>query len=91
MYFKNAFSVRYPVIFIIEIASMVHVYNVGYENFRYYYAPQGLQCTVVAIGVKGGKLYSAFVPITIGTNQTVPFTLSPTTTSTFTTQLQTLN
>ncbi len=72
-------------------SSMVHVYGSYYEYFPYQYAPQGLQCTVVAIGIKGGKLYSSFVPIIIGANQTVPFTLSPTTTSAFTTQLKTLD
>ncbi|HEX7412679.1 MAG TPA: hypothetical protein VF411_01445 [Bacteroidia bacterium] len=74
-----------------NLASMVHVYNYMYEDFPYYYAPQGLQCTMVAVGVKSGTLYSSFVPITIGANQTYTFSLSATTTSTFTTQLQTLN
>lgn len=74
-----------------NISSMVHVYSYDNVSFPYSYAPQGLQCTVVAVGVKGGQLYSAFVPITISANQIVNFTLSPTTTSTFTTALQALN
>ena len=78
-------------LFFTNLSSMVHVYNASYEYFPYVYAPQGLQCTVVAVGIKNGALYSSFVPITIGANQTVPFTLSPTTTSAFKTQLQTLN
>ena len=78
-------------LFFKNLSSMVHVYNAGYEYFPYVYAPQGLQCTAVAIGIKNGKLYSAFVPITIGSNQTVPFTLSLTSTTTFTNQLQALN
>jgi hypothetical protein len=71
--------------------SMVHVYNNWYGKFSYSYAPQGLQCTAVAVGIKGGKLYSSFTPITIGANQTVPFALSATTTSTFIAQLKTLD
>lgn len=73
-----------------NINSMVHVYDNG-TNFPYYYAPQGLQCTLVAVGAKSGVLYSSFVPITIGSNQTVNFSLSQTTTSAFITQLKTLN
>jgi len=89
---QDSVSVYHTEVFLLfkNLSSMVHVYNI-YENFPYYYAPLGLQCTVVAIGLKSGQLYSSFVPITIGANQTVPFTLSPTTTSTFTTQLQSLN
>jgi hypothetical protein len=67
--------------------SMVHVYNGGYSSFPYAYAPLGLQCTLVAIGVKNKALYSAFVPITIGSNQVVNFTLAPTTTPAFKAQL----
>ena len=73
-----------------NLSSMVHVYDNG-TNFPYYYAPQGLQCTLVAIGVKGGKLYSSFVPITISANQTVNFSLSETTTDAFKTALKALN
>ncbi|MBI3502499.1 MAG: hypothetical protein HY063_11975 [Bacteroidetes bacterium] len=73
-----------------NISSMVHVYHNG-TNFPYYYAPQGLQCTLVAVGIKSGILYSSFVPITISSNQTVNFSLSQTTTSAFITQLKTLN
>lgn len=69
------------------VNSMVHVYNSGYSSFTYNYAPQGLQCTVVAVGVKDSTAYSAFVPITIGSNQTVNFTLSKTNSSTFKSQL----
>lgn len=72
------------------INSMVHVYNSGYSSFIYNYAPQGLQCTVVAVGVKDSTAYSAFVPITIGTNQTVNFTLSKTNSSTFKSQLNSI-
>jgi hypothetical protein len=77
-----------------NINSMVHVYH-NFSNltdFVYDYAPSGLQCTVVAIGLKDGKLYSSFTPITIGSNaQTVNFTLSETTTHGFKARLNTLN
>ena len=72
------------------ISSMVHVYTNG-SDFPYYYAPQGLQCTLVAVGVNNGVLYSSFVPFTIGSNQTVNFTLSATTTSAFLSQMGALN
>jgi len=66
---------------------MVHVYGNG-TDFPYYYAPQGFECTLVAVGLKGGKLYSSFVPISINSNQTVPFSLSETTTDIFKAQLK---
>ncbi len=72
------------------INSMVHVYNNG-NTFPYYYAPLTAQCTLVAIGISGGKLYSSFTPITITNNLTVNFTLSETTTADFKTRLNTLN
>jgi hypothetical protein len=73
-----------------NLNSMIHVYDNG-TNFPYYFAPQGLQCTLVAVGAKNGNLYSSFVPITISANQTVSFSMSQTTTNAFITQLKTLN
>ena len=73
------------------VNSMVHVYSYGGTNFPYYFSPIGLQCTAVAIGVKDGKLYSSFTPITITANLTVNFSLSETTTADFKTQLEALN
>lgn len=73
-----------------NVNSMVHVYGNG-TNFPYYYAPVGLQCTVVVVGVKNGKLYSSFTPITISSNLTVNFSLSVTTTTEFKTKLNALN
>ena len=72
---------------------MIHVYRAGLSinEFPYSYAPKGLECTLVALGVKDGKTYSAFVPITIGDNQTVNFTLSETTTDDFKAQLADLD
>jgi hypothetical protein len=51
----------------------------------------GLECTVVAVGVKDKTLYSSFTPITISNNQIVNFTLSSTTTTAFIAQLKLLN
>jgi hypothetical protein len=73
-----------------NISSMVHVYYDG-TDFPYSYAPQGLQCTLVAVGVRNGVLYSSFVPVTISSNQTVNFSLSKTTTNEFISQLKLLN
>ncbi len=74
------------------VNSMVHVYQDYYgTDFPYLYAPIGLQCTVVAIGAKDGKIYSSFTPITITANQTVNFTLSETTDEAFKAQLNALN
>jgi hypothetical protein len=71
--------------------SVVQVGPTGYENYQYSYAPQDLQCTIVALGFKNGNIYSSFTPITIGRTQTVSFTLSQTTTSAFVAQLKTLD
>jgi hypothetical protein len=75
-----------------NVRAMVHIYQ-GYPlgDFPYSFAPLGHQATVVAIGVKDGKLYSSFTPITIGNNQTVNFTLSETTTDSFKTALHALD
>jgi hypothetical protein len=71
---------------------MVHVYYNG-SNFPYSYAPENLPFTVVAVGVKGGKLYSYFspLPVSLTGSQTINFTLSQTTTADFKNQLQALN
>lgn len=73
-----------------NIASMVHVYADG-TTYPYYYAPTGLQCTLVAIGVKDGTLYSSFIPITITQNGSVDFTLSATNEDDFIAQLKSLD
>jgi hypothetical protein len=73
--------------------SMVHVYRyyLPPAKFPYSYAPLGLQCIVVAIGVRDSALYSSFTPITISTNQSLYFTLTKTTTQDFKDQLKALN
>lgn len=75
------------------INSMVHVYK-DYGTpvtFPFYYAPVGLECTVVALGAKDEKLYSAFVPITITNGKNVTITLKETTSDEFKTKLTSLN
>ena len=72
------------------INSMVHVYSNG-TNFVYNYAPQGTPCTIVAVGVKDGVLYSCFKPITIINNMTVDFGLTETDEASFKTALNALN
>ena len=74
-----------------KLSSMVHVYYDFYSAFPYSYAPQGLSCTLVALGVKNGTLYSSFVPITKTANETVSFTLSKTNTNDFKNQLKALD
>lgn len=73
-----------------NIKSMVHVYDSS-GDFPYFYAPVGLQCTIVALGLKDGKLQSSFIPITISNNQTVNFTLAETTTEAFKASLKALD
>jgi len=82
----------HPDVFLVfkDINCMVHLYR-STTAFPYYYAPIGLECTAVALGVKDGKLYSAFVPITISSNKIVNFKLEETTSDEFTNKLDNLN
>ncbi|MCD6066329.1 MAG: hypothetical protein K0S33_1155 [Bacteroidetes bacterium] len=73
-----------------NISSMVHVYDNG-TNFPYQYAPQGLQCTIVAVGTKEGKLYSSFIPVSIGPNHSQHFSMHLTNSAEFADQLDALN
>jgi len=86
---RNDYSTEMFLIFS-TVNSMVHVFYNG-SDFKYSYAPLGLQCTAVAVGVKNGLLYSSFTPVTIGSNLTVNFSLSLTTTADFMAQLDALN
>lgn len=77
-----------------NINSCVHVYpewNVSGINYIYQYAPIGLECTAVAFSAKDGKLHAAFTPIVISANQTISFSLSEMSESTFLNQLNALN
>jgi hypothetical protein len=81
-----------PDVFLIfkTVNTMIHVYRNG-MNYPYQYAPVGLECTAVAISEKDGKLYSAFVPVTITANKTVDLNLTETTTDVFIAALNALN
>jgi hypothetical protein len=57
----------------------------------YNYAPVGLGCTVIALGIKDQKMYASFTPITIVDSMTVNFPLSETTEADFLNQLNSLN
>ena len=74
-----------------DINSMIHVYSDAGGDFPYMYAPQGLNCTVVAVGVRDSMLYSSFVPVTIGANQTVNFSMHQTTDADFYQKVDALN
>lgn len=75
-----------------DISSMIHVYqNYPLYNFKYDYSPVGLECTVVTVGVKDGKLFSSFTPITISNNQTLNFSLNPISVAEFKNKLNALN
>jgi hypothetical protein len=69
------------------------VVKISYMNshFPYLYAPEGLPCTMVAAGVKNGKLFSSFIPITVSPNLSVNFSLTETTTADFIAALKGLN
>ena len=73
-----------------NLSSMVHVYYDYNSGFPYNYAPEGLPCTLVALGAKDGTLYSSFVPITITANDTVNFSLGKTNTENFINELKAL-
>lgn len=74
-----------------NINSMVHVYPGYTGSYIYKFAPIGLECTVVILGLKDNKLYSCFKPITISANQTVNFDLFETTTEKFKADLKALD
>lgn len=59
-----------------DINTVLQLDNTG-NDFKFDFAPVGLNCMAVALGVKEGILYSSIVPITIAPNQTIEFTMSP--------------
>lgn len=73
-----------------DIHTMVHVYF-DESSFPYRYAPVGLACTVVAIGVRNGIVYSSFTPITISANSNVEIHMSASNSEAFKTALKALN
>ena len=86
---SNSFSTDVYLIFN-NVNAMVHVYKQG-TAFVYNFAPQGSQCTMVAVGVKEGKLYSSFRPVNITGNLNMDFALTETTLDVFKAQMNALN
>ncbi|MGZ3903869.1 MAG: hypothetical protein ACXVC6_09250 [Bacteroidia bacterium] len=93
------FSQYHTQVFLVfrNINSMIHVYHGSNysgpqaNDFPYSYAPLGLQCTVVAVGVKDGSLYSSFTPITISANLVVNFSMSAITSTEFVNKVKALD
>jgi hypothetical protein len=73
-----------------NVNSMVHVYQGG-GNYPYVYAPVGLECTVVAIGMKDQKLHASFSPVTITNSLSVNPSFEEMTTEDFKEKLSKLN
>lgn len=63
----------------------------GSSAFVYPYAPAGYSVTVVGIGIKDGKLYSGFYPLTISNDQTINLSLAQTTLEQLRTDLSVLD
>jgi len=97
MNLSSSFSIEYTNVYLVfeGINSVVLAdassYSPSGMYYLYQYAPLGLSCTVVAITLVNGKLYSSFVPLTIGKNSVVNFNLTETTSAAFKAQLQALN
>ncbi|HXB12107.1 MAG TPA: hypothetical protein VNZ45_08995 [Bacteroidia bacterium] len=79
----------YLIIKNINTTCACHTYSADY--FNYAYVPLGMACTIVAVGVKNGKVYSSFTPITLSVNQTANFSMTETTTAAFEATLNALN
>lgn len=75
------------------VNAMMSIYMNYYSpySFMYSFAPVGLNCTIIAIGVKDQKLYYAREDIIITQNLTTNFTLTETTTEDLISVLQSLN
>ncbi len=75
-----------------NINCMIHVYENLPTFYPYSYAPVGLDCTVVAVGINSNKkLVASFTPITISSNQTVLFGLTPITETDFEAKVKALD
>ncbi len=55
------------------VNSALQIYNS--TGYKYLYAPVGLKASIVAAGLKDGKLCASIIPITISSNQTVTLDL----------------
>lgn len=76
-----------------DVNAILHVYYKSGNGNNFYfntYAPLGETCTLVAVGIQHGTVYSSFVPgITITSNLVENFTMRATSTSEFKNQLST--
>ena len=71
------------------INSVLQIYNSN--GYSYSYAPIGLQATIVAAGIKDGKLQTSIIPITISPNQSVTLNYKYMSTDDFVTALKALD
>lgn len=73
-----------------NVTSMVHVYNDGID-FPYNYAPNNEPCTLVAVGIKDGKIYASFLPIVITSGAVFNFSMTETSEEEFKSKLKALD
>ena len=75
------------------INAMVHIYGDYFipDNFTYYYAPIGLNCTMLAIGVKDSNLYYSKQDFMIASNSIVNFSMTQTNETDLISLINTLN
>lgn len=71
--------------------TVVHVYKDVNNNFSSQYAPVGLECTALMIGMVDSALYAAFVPVTITDNLTANFEIKEISYDDFLAQLKDLD
>jgi len=92
LHFLDSYTDYHPWLFLYfnAINATINLYNNG-NDAAYSYSPIGEPCTLVAVGVKDGKLYASFTPITISSNMTVNYSVTETTTEAFIAHLATLN
>jgi hypothetical protein len=81
-----------PRVYLVFKNSKTVVFLSSYQgNFPYNYAPLGFQCSIVAMDVRGGKLYTSITPVTISANQKVNIDLTETTSENFKAGLKALD
>jgi len=87
----NAFSSPQVYLVFKSSKTVVPIYMDQTSTFVYAYAPINYDCTVIAINLRDGKLYSAIAPTKIAADQTFNVDLKQTTTEDFKTALKSLN
>jgi len=88
----SEFSVSFVIAYLYfsDVNTIINIADHG-PSLKYNYAPVGLGCTIIALGIKDQKMYASFTPITIVDSMTVNIPLSETTEADFLTQLNSLN